>query len=137
MQETDKPFKIGVLSQRARCHIETIRYYERMGLLPMPARTEGGYRLYRLDHLKRLNFIRRGRELGFTLDEIRALFKLADDRGQACGEVRALAAAHLGDVHAKITDLRAMERALKELVARCDDGTLPACPLIEAFFRTG
>jgi MerR family transcriptional regulator, mercuric resistance operon regulatory protein len=127
--------KIGALSKQADCNIETIRYYERIGLLPLPPRTHGGYRLYGLEHLKRLNFIRRARELGFTLHEVRALLKLADDRSQSCGEVRTLATAHLDDVRAKIADLRAMERVLKELIARCETGTLPECPLIEALFR--
>jgi MerR family transcriptional regulator, mercuric resistance operon regulatory protein len=129
--------KIGALSKQADCNIETIRYYERIGLLPVPPRTHGGYRLYGLEHLKRLNFIRRARELGFTLNEVRALLKLADDRSQSCGEVRALATAYLDDVRAKIADLRAMERVLKELIARCETGTLPECPLIEALFRGG
>jgi MerR family transcriptional regulator, mercuric resistance operon regulatory protein len=96
--------KIGALSKQADCNIETIRYYERIRLLPVPPRTHGGYRLYGLEHLKRLNFIRRARELGFTLNEVRALLKLADDRSQSCGEVRALATAHLDDVCAKIAE---------------------------------
>jgi Predicted transcriptional regulators len=128
-------FKIGALSKQADCNIETIRYYERIGLLPVPPRTQGGYRVYQLDHLKRLNFIRRARGLGFTLDEVRALLKLADDQSQSCGEVRALAAAHLAEVRRKVADLGVMERVLKELIARCDAGTLPECPLIEALFR--
>ena len=127
--------KIGALSKQADCNIETIRYYERIGLLPVPLRTHGGYRLYGLEHLKRLNFIRRARELGFTLNEVKALLKLADDRSQSCGEVRALATAHLDDVCAKIADLRTMERVLKELIARCETGTLPECPLVEALLK--
>lgn len=135
MSSSGLHLKIGALSKQANCNIETIRYYERIGLLPVVPRTEGRYRLYQLDHLKRLSFIRRARELGFTLDEVRALLKLADERSRTCGEARDLAVAHLDDVRTKIAALRAMERVLKGLIARCDEGTLPECPLIEALFR--
>lgn len=125
---------IGAVSQRTRVNIETIRYYERVGLLPRPRRTEGGYRLYDGSDVKRLAFIRRSRELGFGLDEIRALLKLADERPGTCAEVKALGERHLGDVEAKLADLRKMQRVLKELVSRCADGTVPDCPLIEALY---
>ncbi len=78
-----------------------------------------------------------GRELGFSLDEIRELLRLVDERDQPCAEARAVAATHLDDVRAKIADLKRMERVLKEMVARCADGTLPECPLIETLFREG
>ncbi|MGH8522806.1 MAG: MerR family transcriptional regulator [Gammaproteobacteria bacterium] len=127
--------KIGQLAQATTCNIETIRYYERAGLLPLPPRTQGGYRMYELEHVKRLNFIRRSRDLGFSLEEVRALLRLVDTRGPSCNEARAVAAQHLTDVQAKITDLKSMERVLKTMVARCKDGNLPDCPLIEALFR--
>ncbi|TBR29881.1 MAG: MerR family transcriptional regulator, partial [Reyranella sp.] len=81
-----------------------------------------------------LRFVLRARELGFSLDEIRELLRLVDERDQPCAEARAVAAAHLDDVRAKITDLKRMERVLKDVVAQCADGTLPECPLIETLF---
>ncbi len=126
---------IGPLSKRTGCNIETIRYYERVGLLPAPGRSPGAYRLYGDRHLKRLTFIRRARALGFTIEEIRKLLKLADERKRPCTEVRVIAGAHLREVQAKIGDLRAMEHVLRETVAKCADGRRPDCPLIEALYR--
>jgi MerR family mercuric resistance operon transcriptional regulator len=126
---------IGPVSKRTGCNIETIRYYERVGLLPAPVRSPGGYRLYGDKHVKRLTFVRRARSLGFSIDEVRTLLKLADERKRPCAEVRVVAAAHLEDVRAKIADLRAMERVLSETVARCADGKQSDCPLIEALYR--
>ena len=123
---------IGELSQRTGCNIETIRYYERIGLLPAPVRA-GRYRRYSGVDARRLSFIRRGRELGFTLDEVRALIRLSEaDRGAACHDVRELAASHLSDVRAKLLDLQTIERTLAEAVRRCDAGEVPGCPLIDA-----
>ena len=128
---------IGRLSKHTGTNIETIRYYERIGLLPAPPRSSGGYRLYGTDHLKRLNFIRRARALGFSIGEVRTLFRLADERKRPCAEVRVVADAHLKDVRAKIADLRRMERVLKATVARCASGERTACPVIEALYRDG
>src|SRR5439155_6621209 len=105
MNVTSGGLAIGVLSKRTRCKVETIRYYEKAGLLPVPSRSPGGYRLYSHAHLKRLSFIRRARALGFSIDEVRKLLKLADERPRPCAEVRGVAAAHLEDVQAKIADL--------------------------------
>ena len=125
--------QIGELSRRTKCNIETIRYYERIALLPAPARSAGRYRVYGKDDVRRLTFIRRARQLGFTLDAVRALLTLADDdRAGACAEVRQLAGGHLADVRAKIADLRAMECVLADAVSRCTAGELPGCPIIEA-----
>src|SRR5919199_477696 len=126
---------IGALSKRTGCNIETIRWYEKVGLLPAPARTEGRHRMYGTVHLQRLSFIRRARELGFTLDEVRALLRLADRHDGSCAEARGLAVSHLADVQAKIADLKLMERVLKGMVARCADGTAPKCPLIESLVQ--
>ena len=125
--------QIGELSMRTGCNIETIRYYERISLLPAPARSAGHYRVYDTADVRRLAFIRRARELGFTLDEVRALLALsANDRQDTCAQVRELAAGHLAEVRAKIADLRAMERVLADAVRRCTAGELPGCPIIEA-----
>ena len=128
---------IGGLSKHTGTNIETIRYYERVGLLPAPTRSPGGYRLYGTAHLKRLNFIRRARTLGFSIGEIRTMLRLADERKRPCSEVRAVAVAHLADVKAKIADLRVMERVLKETVARCEAGSGSHCPMIDALYQAG
>ena len=96
------------LAQRTGCNLETVRYYEKVGLLPAPPRTPAGYRSYDATHERRVRFILRARELGFALDEIRELLHLADERDQPCADVRAVAAAHLNDVRAKLADLRRM-----------------------------
>jgi MerR family transcriptional regulator, mercuric resistance operon regulatory protein len=123
---------IGELSRQTRCNVETIRYYERVGLLPRPPRSAARYRLYDAADVRRLAFVRRARELGFTLDEVRALLALAVNNGEdTCAEVRQLAAGHLAEVRAKIADLRALERVLSDAVRRCDAGELPGCPVID------
>jgi MerR family transcriptional regulator, mercuric resistance operon regulatory protein len=125
-------FSIGELSRRTSVNIETIRYYERVGILPAPPRTASGRRVYGPEESRGLTFIRRARELGFTLDEIRAMLALsAEQDRRTCGEVREIAARHLVDIRSKITDLRAMEQVLGETVARCDAGELSGCPVIE------
>lgn len=124
--------QIGELSRRTGCNIETIRYYERIGLLPAPARSAGRYRVYQTKDVRRLAFIRRARELGFTLDAVRALLALSDDGCAACPEARQLAAGHLAEVRAKIAGLRAMERILADAVRRCAAGELPGYPIIDA-----
>lgn len=126
---------IGVLSKRTECNIETIRYYERIGILPEPPRTSGGHRIYEAEHLKRLIFIRRGRELGFTLEKIRELLGLVDGGDYTCEEVKGITTIHLDDVQQKIKDLRRLERTLKEMASQCEGGTVPDCPIIDALFQ--
>lgn len=125
----------GELAKRTGANAETVRYYEKIGLLPEPPRTEGGYRAYDVSHERRLWFILRSRQLGFTLDEIGTLLRLADDLDQPCSAARAVAATHLNDVRAKIADLRRMERVLKDMISQCADGRLAGCPLIEMLCR--
>jgi len=122
----------GQLAKRTGCNIETIRYYEKVGLLPAPPRTEGGHRLYAEDHLKRLIFIRRSRELGFGQGEVRALLGLVDGGGYTCGEVHALTVQNLQSVRAKIKDLRRLERTLAGISSQCEGGSVPECPVIDA-----
>jgi len=122
---------IGELSRRTGCNIETIRYYERIELLPKAGRTRTGYRVYGAADVRRLSFIRRARELGFTLSEVRALLRLAGPTPDSCAQVRKLAAKHLTDVRAKLADLRAMERALVKAVRDCGLGRKSGCPLID------
>ena len=128
-------FAIGALSKRTGSKVETIRFYERIGLLPPPGRTAGGYRRYEHPHLRRLAFIRRARALGFSLNEVRILLTLADERERPCAEVRVVATAHLKDVRAKIADLQTMERVLRATVGRCVRGTGSHCPVIDALSR--
>lgn len=121
---------IGELSRLTGCNIETIRYYEKIGVVVPPVRTEGGHRIYGADHVQRLSFVRRARELGFTLDAVRALLRLAMGGQGACAEARGVAAAHLAEVRAKLADLQAMEQVLAEAVCRCEAGETSGCPLI-------
>jgi MerR family mercuric resistance operon transcriptional regulator len=125
------------LAQRTGCNLETVRYYEKVGLLPEPPRTPSGYRNYDASHERRLRFVLRARELGFSLEEIRELLRLVDERDQPCAEARTVAAAHLDDVRAKIADLKRMERVLNDVVTQCAAGALSECPLIETLFEGG
>jgi len=135
LQDLAPRFTIGVLARKTSCNIETIRYYEKAGIIPHPARSEGGHRLYGTGHLKRLAFVMKARVLGFTLSEVKALLRLVDERDRPCNEVRDLAATHLKEVRAKVADLRAMEAVLKEMVISCDNDQSAACTLIERMFN--
>ena len=130
----ERAVPIGELSRRTGCNIETIRYYERIGLLPAPER-RGRYRSYGPDDVGRLGFVRRARELGFTLDEVRALLGLAAGGRASCADARDLAAAHLEDIRARIADLRRMQRVLADTVRACDAGNDACCPLIAALSK--
>jgi len=122
---------IGALSKRSGVNIETIRYYERVKMLAPPPRTASGRRIYDLMDLRILVFIRRSRELGFSLDEIRALLRLGGPEKASCREVREIAARHLEDIRAKLEDLRKLERLLSKTVARCSGKTAPDCPVLD------
>lgn len=122
---------IGKLAELAGVHLETIRYYERIGLMPEPGRTPGGYRSYGGGHVQRLSFIRRSRELGFGIEEIKALLALAEPGQTSCAEVRVLTMAHLDDVRTKIADLRRLESILAETVDQCSGNNTPACPVLD------
>jgi MerR family transcriptional regulator, mercuric resistance operon regulatory protein len=125
---------IGALSKQSGVNIETIRYYEKIGIMPAPPRSAGGYRLYAPDHLKRLGFVRRGRQLGFSLDELRGLLQLVDGHAYTCAEVHALMLQHLTEVQRKIADLRRLERVMADMVAQCTEDLVPECPVIDALF---
>jgi Cu(I)-responsive transcriptional regulator len=123
---------IGELARRTGTKVETIRYYERIGLLAAPARTAGNYRAYDAAHLNRLSFVRRSRDLGFSLDQVRALLDLSDQRDRSCEAVDAIARDHLADVDRKIADLRALRRELDRMIHLCGCGTVAECRIIEA-----
>jgi MerR family mercuric resistance operon transcriptional regulator len=130
--ETTPLLPIGKLAKRTGVTVEGIRFYEKAGILRAPARTAGRHRLYSRGDLRRLSFVRRARELGFSLDEIRKLLRLVDNASDhSCAEAHRLATKHLDDVRAKMADLKKMEKALRGMVASCAEGTLPECPLIE------
>jgi MerR family transcriptional regulator, mercuric resistance operon regulatory protein len=128
-------FPIGILALRSGVNIETVRYYEKIDIMPKTARSSGGYRLYTTEHLKRLTFIRRGRELGFTLDELRTLLRLVDGHAYTCAEVRALMLDHVADIRRKVADLRRLERAMTAISSRCSGRRVPDCPIIDALFQ--
>lgn len=131
----NKELSIGGLSERSGVNIETIRYYEKIGVMPEPARSAGGFRIYAAEHVRRLHFVRRGRELGFSLDELRDLLRLVDGHAYTCGEVHALTIQHLADIRQKIKDLRRLERVMSDMAARCTGGQVPDCPIIDALFE--
>jgi MerR family transcriptional regulator, mercuric resistance operon regulatory protein len=122
---------IGGLSKLTGVNIETIRYYERTKVLPAPPRTTTGRRVYQSADVRTLAFLRRARELGFTLNDIRALLKLGGPEKASCREVRRIATHHLDDIRAKISDLRKLERLLAKTVAHCTGTTAPDCPVLD------
>lgn len=122
---------IGKLSKATAVKVETIRYYERIGLLGTPSRTDAGYRTFSERDAARLRFIKRGRELGFSLEEIRTLIELADQPGRSCGEVDRLVLEHLAEVRQRIADLRRLEAELQRL-AGCSESSVAECRIIEA-----
>jgi len=128
---TQRPLTIGALAKATGTNIETIRYYERIGLLPAAARTGGNYRAYGRQHLARLSFVRRARDLGFSIAMVRELLHLADDNGEDCAAVGAIASAHLADVERKISDLTALRSELLRLLAQCRRGSIAECRIIE------
>ena len=123
---------IGDLARATGTKVETIRYYERVGLLPTPPRTEGNYRSYGHRELARLSFVRRGRDLGFSLDQVRALLDLSDDRQKDCASIDALAQTHLREVERKLADLTALRAELRAVIASCKGGMVADCRIIEA-----
>ena len=131
---TSGPITRGRLARRFGCHTETVRYYEKIGLLHPPARSEGGHRRYSIDDQRRLRFILRGRELGFSIEELRSLLSLVDSRAYTCGEIHDLTIDHLGGVRRKIADLKRLERTLVRISSECSGGAVPDCPIIDALW---
>jgi DNA-binding transcriptional MerR regulator len=123
--------KIGELASATATKVETVRYYEKIGLLPPPERTAGNYRAYGSDHLARLSFIRRARDLGFTLESVRELLTLSDDKSQSCEAVDGIARVHLDEIDRKIGDLSALRTELDRVIGSCRHGTVADCKIIE------
>lgn len=133
--KTTENLTIGALSARSGVNIETIRYYEKIGVMPSPTRSASGYRIYGPEHVRRLHFVRRGRELGFGLDELRGLLRLVDGHTYTCEEVHALTVEHLTNIRQKIADLRRLERVMSDMAAQCTRDQVPECPIIDALFE--
>jgi len=129
---SDTSLAIGELGRLTATKVETIRYYERIGLLAAPGRTAGNYRAYTSVHLNRLSFILRSRDLGFSLDQVRALLDLSDDRNRPCEAIDAIAKTHLAEVDRKIADLRALRRELDSMITQCRCGTVADCRIVDA-----
>lgn len=124
--------KIGELAKAAGSNSETVRYYERIGLLPRPGRTDGNYRDYSQDDVDRLAFIRHARGLGFELADIRSLIGLAEHPERDCAEADAIASRHLDAVEAKMTQLERLRGELARMISQCRGGQVASCRIIEA-----
>ena len=124
-------FTIGWLAGRTNCKVQTIRYYEQIGLMPVARRSSGNRRLYEPRHADRLTFIRHSRELGFSLAAIRDLLSLADNPDQSCFAADKLAASHLADVNVRIARLAALKTELERMVEQCAGGKISGCRVIE------
>ncbi|BFM18899.1 helix-turn-helix domain-containing protein (plasmid) [Maricurvus nonylphenolicus] len=129
-------FSVGDLARASQCKVETVRYYEKIGLMPTPQRTEGGHRIYNQPELKRLIFIRRSRDLGFSVSQVRDLLRFVDEPNHTCGEVKALTLAQSEEVQRKIDDLQRLHKALLEMANRCkgESYSLEQCPIIDALY---
>ena len=123
------PLSIGQVADAVGVNIQTLRYYERVGLMPAPKRSRAGYRLYTEDTVRMVSFVKRAQELGFTLEEVETLLKLQDGANRA--EVRRVASARREQIRARMADLRRMERVLTHLLEECEAGKTPHCPIIE------
>lgn len=129
----ERVIPIGGLADRTGVKVETIRYYEQVGLLPPPERSEGNQRRYTRRHLERLAFIKHARDLGFSVDSIRTLLKLSDRPDMACDEAHEAAAGHLAEVKAKIARLKCLEKELERIAQSCSGGVpVRDCAVIEA-----
>lgn len=129
-----RPMTRGELARRIGCNPETIRYYEQIGLIPDPDRSQSGYRQYSAAHEQRLRFILRGRALGFTISDLKGLLGLVDRRAVTCAEVKPVAEAHLEAVRKKISDLKRMEAALRTMISSCSGAGDQDCPIVDALF---
>ena len=127
---------IGQLAAASAIHITTIRYYERIGLLPAPARTGGGQRSYTQDDMRRLAFVRRAREVGFNIEKIKLLLAFAEEGPAACAQVQTLAAGQLDEIRARIRQLRQAESRLADTIGRCSTEPKVPCPLLSWLERS-
>ena len=132
-----KSFSIGEMSKLTGCKVETIHYYEKIKILFEPPRTPGGHRIYSLPDVKRLNFIRKCRNLGFTLEQVRELLRFIDEPDHFCGEVKAMAMVQYRTVQEKIDELNNLQNALNSMIVQCksENYTIENCPIIDALYQ--
>jgi len=128
-------YAIGEMSNLTGVNIETIRYYERIAIMPRPDRTGGGNRQYNHDQLKRLSFIKRCRDLGYSLDEIRALLEMVDRHDFTCAEVHGMTISHLTNIERKLADLKRLKQSLTKMASQCSKGDVPECPIIDNLYK--
>lgn len=133
----ERELMIGQLARRTGCKVQTIRYYEQIGLMPEPVRTEGNQRRYGARHLERLGFIRHSRELGFSLEAIRELLDLADDPDRSCAAADGIARRQLRQVESRIVRLQALRQELKRMIVQCRGGSIAECRVIEVLVDHG
>jgi len=124
----------GEIARHTGCNIETVRYYERIGLLADPPRTDGGHRVYDTEHVKRLAFILRGRALGFSIEELREFLGLVDGGAVTCAEVKSRTLDHLANVRHKLSDLKRLEKVLKDISNQREGNESPDYPIIDALY---
>jgi len=129
-----RDYSRGALAVEARVNLETIRFFEKIGLMPNPPRTEAGYRVYSHTHLKRLKFIRRSKELGFTNGEVSGLLNMVDGT-YACNDVKNIALSHADLIVEKMNDLAKMKQALEAMASQCSGGNTPNCAIIDQLFE--
>lgn len=134
MNMITEPCSRGVLARRAGCNPETIRYYEKIGIMPEPARTEAGHRIYQSEGQRRLTLVLRLRDLGFSIQELREVLLLIDSDTITCAEVENITLAHIDVIKAKMRDLRTILKALQVLVKKCDGGNTPDCGALTELF---
>ena len=131
MKSESNEYSRGGLAKRTGVNSETIRYYEKINLLPTPDRNSSGHRVYANEQARRLSFIKRSRELGFTLREVRELLQLVDGGTYTCADVHGRVIAHLDDVNRKIVDLQRMKSTLQDMASQCTGGLVPECPIVD------
>lgn len=124
-------FSIGDMAKTGNCKVQTVRYYEEIGLLPRPARSTGNQRIYTRAHRDRLHFIRHARELGFPLERIREILALGDDPSHSCAQVDQIAREHLRDVESRIERLQSLRVELERMISECSANRVADCRIIE------
>ncbi|MBL7003833.1 MAG: helix-turn-helix domain-containing protein [Gammaproteobacteria bacterium] len=127
----EKHYSIGQMAKSGNCKVQTIRYYEQVGLLLTPQRNSGNQRIYNVSQYKRLQFIRHSRELGFSLDQIRNILTLSDNPSHSCKEVDQIARIHLKDIESKIKRLNGMKKELKRMINHCSGEQIADCNIVE------
>ncbi len=130
-------YLIGELAKKAGCKVETVHYYEKIGLMPEPPRSNGGHRIYNIIHMKRLNYIRRSRELGFSIEQIRSLLKFIDEPDHSCGEIKSIALLQAHEIKQKINDLEKLNEALNKMISSCkgNNMSIDNCPIFDALYK--